>query len=412
MISKSSNFFLFIIKTILLFCFIYEFRLTIAPSPLFSSRKIVFVLLLAYLLLKKYRMPVVFKEKEFKSLFKICGVCLTYSIIVYMLVGGSGTSIISWFVFTLMYSLIGVLLFTHLFDNNLDTILKSLALVTLFQAFWCISTFYVTGFRVLNDALFVIEENENIDFLTTGRVRSIGAAGASLSVLLSLSSYSFLYFISKGEKVLINSVLFIICAYATMLAGTTGLLIILVSVTCVVSLSLVNKRKGLIFALFVVFALFFFLSNTDKFMDSDKYYRVTYKIIDLFLNREESGTLQNLSNQIVPPVSFETVIGTGLSRGVSVTGIVCDHDGGYFRTYFGLGLIMTIIFYGVLFYTMYKMTNKIKNTPRQLFILSYWAVCIVIEYKEPFLFKYIPLFIFIIMCLKEREDTRGSNVLT
>lgn len=399
----------FVIKTLALFGFIYEFRLNIAPSPLFSSRKIVFVCLVAFFFIRKCRVPHFFKENDYKRLYPLCIACFAHAIFLSYACSGAGTSIQSWFVYFFMYAVLGTILIICFYDYNLGSLIKSLALVTVFQSVWCILTFYIYDFRVINDMLFVLDENENIDFLSMARLRSIGCAGATLSVFLSLSSYCFLYYIMMGKKVILNSCLYIFCAFATFLAGTTGMLIDLVSVACVLTISVTKKRRGIIFIIIALFSFSFFISDTTLFMDSDRYNRLIYKIVDLQENMGQSGTLQALDNQKVAPITFETIIGTGLSRGISESGLLSNHDGGYFRTYFGIGLIMAILFYGLLYFSMYCMMRKNASSPVFYLLLTYLLVCIIIEYKEPFMLKYIPFFLFTIFSLKVREDG-GYNI--
>lgn len=401
---------LFIFKTILLFCFIYEFRLNALQNPIFSSRKIVFVIAVMYFFYKRYSLLKLINSVDYKAVIKICLLCIAYVSFLNFNRLGSGSNIISWYIYFLLYACIGPIIFAGLFNFNFEKYIQSICAVTLFQAVWCILTFYIFNIRELNDTVFFVEENENISYLATNRLRSVGAAGATLSVILSLSSFSFLYFILKGKDVLLNSLFYIVCAYATFLAGTTGLLIVFVSVTSILAVSFSKRKQGFIFIIMALFSIIFFLSETSQFLDNNSYDKLTYKTIDFLLNGEESSTFQNLGYQKVPPISFETIVGTGFSRGRTFSGLICTHDGGYYRSYFGIGLIMATLFYCVLFITMYKMLNKIAiNKSVKLIFLVYIIICAIIEYKEPFMLKYIPFFLFIIYCMKIQEDN-GNNI--
>ena len=400
----------FVIRTVILFCFIYEFVLAAIPYSLFSSRKIAFVIMGGYFIVKRYSLHPLFSNKLYRKLLYSFLFCCIYVSILYFLHIGIGSSAVGWFVYFPIYSIIGSFLCAGFFDWNYEELIKSIAIVTIFQAFWCILTFYNFEIRLLNESLFIIEEDANIDFLVESRVRSIGGAGASLSIILAFSSFSFLYFILKGKKIFVNSCFYIVCAFATFLVGTTGMLIFLASLSCVL-LSITKRKRNIIFIIFIFFSFSFFISETSKFMDIDKYDNLTYKMNDFFTNADQSGTMLSLSYQKVPPISFETIIGTGLSRGRTFSGLICTHDGGYYRTYFGLGLIMTILFYVILYLTMYRMLNRKNiNFSMRLLLLTYLIMCVIIEYKEPFMFRYIPFLLFAIYCLKIQEDS-GYNIL-
>lgn len=317
---------------------------------------------------------------------------------------GNGELIISWYVFFILYALLSPFLFSGLFNWNYEGLLKSLAIITIIQAVWCILTYYIYDFRILNSTLFLIDENENIDFLTMSRLRSIGGAGASLSVVIALSSFSFLYYIVKGKAVILNVAGLVVSLFATILVATTGMLIFTASVPLTMFLTMKKKSHGL-FSIVLFFIAFLFLyNNSSLFFNEEQYERLTSKYISIFQDRMDNSTVQALAHeQEISGITMQTVIGTGFSRGRLSTGDVCDHDGGYVRNYFGVGLIMALIFYYVLFSNMNKLARK--STPPDSYLLLLYTIIVVgIEYKEPFVFYYIPVFIFIILYLADKKN--------
>lgn len=401
---KLFSFPIFIIKTFVLFGFIYEYVPYFAPTPLLSSRKVGLVVVLLYFLFRGYSVTPFFRNKQFMSIAIITGISILYSFILMQLNSGSGEPIIVWYVYFIAYAILGTMLFVGFFNWDYDKLIKSIAVVTLCQAIWCILTYYVDGIRLLNSTLFVVSEEENIDFLTMSRLRSIGAAGAGLSVRLALSSFSFLYLLIKKKYVVFCSASLVICFFATFLSGTTGVLIFLLALPVSLYLMMYGRRGGLTSSLLIVVPLFYFYVNSSSFFDDSQYEDLTYKLTSLLMDKGEDRTIQALTtDQVVSGISLTTIIGTGLSRGKTMSGEMCYHDGGYVRNYFGLGLVMSIVFYCVLYRAMYRQSKWLTRSIRYLLFI-YILVCMIIEFKEPFMFSYIPLFVFQILVLAERQE--------
>lgn len=391
MLGKIANPLWFLIKTIILFCFVYEFIFFLLPTPLLSSRKIAYAIIVVYFLAKGYSVKPFLKNKNYSGILLLCLFCLIYVIILNISIHGDGVSAIGTYVFFILYSVFGVFLFAGFFNWDFDKLLKALAIVTVFQATWCILTYYIWDIRLLNDTLFVIDKDENIDFLSESRLRSIGGAGSGLSVCIALSSFSFLFYIVKGEKIALNVFLFFYCSFAVLLTGTTGLIACIVALTLLSIFSVKNGKRGfwLLLVLPIAIVLLFYVLGFA--LDADQFRRLTEKLVGFYEYGLANGTFENLKYQVVSGISEQTIIGTGLFRGKSV-GAICFHDSGYIRNYFALGLVMAIVFYSLLYYLMWRMARK----TRQYFslLIIFLLIVMVIEYKEPYLFYYFPFFIY------------------
>lgn len=71
-----------------------------------------------------------------------------------------------------------------------------------------------------------------------------------------------------------------------------------------------------------------------------------------------------------------------------------------------MGLIWSILFYGILFVIILKTIFKIKNIEVKLLMLIFAAVLMVVEIKEPFVLKYVSVFSIMLMLnviLKKKE---------
>ena len=389
--NKVANSISFLTKTIILFCFIYEFVLFLFPTPLLSSRKIAFLIVLIYHVIKKHSIKPFFKDKNFRTLLFLCLFCAFYIILLNLNNQGEGISAFGYYFYFILYSFFGVFLFAGFFNWNYEKLIKAITIVTIIQATWCILTFYFDEFHLLNDALFVIDKDENIDFLSESRLRSIGGAGSSLSVCIALSSFSFLYFIVKGKKIVVNTLLFFYCSFATLLTGTTGLIISIVSLSRTFIYSFIKGKSGFLFVILFPFVMMLLFYVLEIALDADQFIQLTKKLVGFYENGLENGTFEVLKYQKVSGISIETLIGTGLSRGKSGS-VICFHDSGYIRNYFALGLIMAIVFYSILYFYMWRMAKKTKQ--QYVLLVIFLLMVMMIEYKEPYLFYYYPLFLF------------------
>lgn len=99
-----------------------------------------------------------------------------------------------------------------------------------------------------------------------------------------------------------------------------------------------------------------------------------------------------VSTQNIPELTIQNFfIGSGTisnSNGLNTSG----HDSGYIQTYFSIGLIFTVLFY--LSFSVFIVQNfKILNNRKLLFFIC--LIILVLEFKEPMLFKYTEGFIFL-----------------
>ena len=115
-----------------------------------------------------------------------------------------------------------------------------------------------------------------------------------------------------------------------------------------------------------------------------------------------NSTVEQLKEMYVPPLSFKTLLGTG--RVISENGLTNAslNDSGYVQTYFSLGLFMSVLFYvSFLFLSFYRWLLGERN----IFILFLLVILFLIEYKEPFIFKYaFPCFLTTILLFNYKHE--------
>jgi len=82
---------------------------------------------------------------------------------------------------------------------------------------------------------------------------------------------------------------------------------------------------------------------------------------------------------------------------------------GYIQTYYALGFPAALIFYGAFYAYLLSAFARVRTERVALAVLA--VAMIVLEVKEPFIFKYaLPFFLLVLLALAGRDA--GSNPLT
>ena len=98
--------------------------------------------------------------------------------------------------------------------------------------------------------------------------------------------------------------------------------------------------------------------------------------------------LETLNEMPIPPLSLETLLGTGLASlvdGANPSG----HDSGFVQTYYAMGLPLTALLYSVYLLVLLHLMRWLPWHLRAPLALLFFSL----EFKEPFLFKYIVMFV-------------------
>jgi hypothetical protein len=129
--------------------------------------------------------------------------------------------------------------------------------------------------------------------------------------------------------------------------------------------------------------------------------------INFFIAWLESGfrlnndLVQGLSEMPIPPLTVETIIGTGMVMHPSGFGNASGHDTGYIQTYYSLGLVFAIVFY-LNYYSFLLSHIKLR---KDLFGFLLFILLVFIESKEFFIFSYTyPLFLFSFLITKNGSE--------
>jgi len=305
-----------------------------------------------------------------------------------------------WFT---IYSIITPFLLLKIFKDKID-FLNAFFIATTIQSIITIGSFLNPEFKQFILSAIVVGGNDIKDGF-----RAIGftsASGAAFSVIQFCGVFSGLMLLKYTRDNLIKSIfilIFIVIGLlSTLIIGRTGLLCSIIAIIYFLFINF-NLKKAILYSVitFIISQINFInlLENQTEGIDGFN--------IEFFKNWIEDGfilknnnTVEAISRMPIPPLSLNTIVGTGevfdAEKSVNTSG----HDSGYIQTYFSLGFVFAIVFYVSYFLFLIRIT-KLKNLLILLFLIF---ILFVVEFKEPFIFKYIlPFYILTLTVLYDKE---------
>jgi hypothetical protein len=386
----------YVIKTALIFFLIYDIGFSFAPS-IKSGRFVFLGLCLFYF----------FRYKNFrvnKDAFVFFAVLLILNIVaIFQFINSDDfiqSSRLFWFT---IYSIITPFLLLKIFKDKID-FLNAFFIATTIQSIITIGSFLNPEFKQFILSAIVVGGNDIKDGF-----RAIGftsASGAAFSVIQFCGVFSGLMLLKYTRDNLIKSIfilIFIVIGLlSTLIIGRTGLLCSIIAIIYFLFINF-NLKKAILYSVitFIISQINFInlLENQTEGIDGFN--------IEFFKNWIEDGfilknnnTVEAISRMPIPPLSLNTIVGTGevfdAEKSVNTSG----HDSGYIQTYFSLGFVFAIVFYVSYFLFLIRIT-KLKNLLILLFLIF---ILFVVEFKEPFIFKYIlPFYILTLTVLYDKE---------
>ncbi|WP_159818022.1 hypothetical protein [Colwellia sp. 20A7] len=122
----------------------------------------------------------------------------------------------------------------------------------------------------------------------------------------------------------------------------------------------------------------------------------------IFLKGEDA-TAGAIAKMPIPALEITTIIGTGLvtnANGLNASG----SDVGYVQTYYGFGLVVSILFYSSLFFYLARSITSLTNSVNKLLCIVFFIPLFIIEFKEPFITKITyPIILLILIFLSQKE---------
>lgn len=396
---NSNKFYIELIRIVLIFFIIYDIEFSFLPY--FTSARISF-LVLFFLTINKVRFDnnfywgsVVFFLVFIYSLFQ------TYF-------SSEPTQSLRVFWFILYGWILPNLMFFYL--DKYDSFFKYLFISVSIQSLLVIVMFF--NFELRNQVLQVINLATNItDEETLQRAFGFTSlTGASFSIVQSVGFFSGIYLLKENVTKFTTSLKVIYwigllsILVSTFLIGRTGMIMSLLFMGYY--FLFVSGLKGKLFVLLLAFLLYqldiakFFTSATETVAGFNPDWFIEW-IKDGFVLKNNS-TVEYLSTMYVPPLSNETIIGIGRVESENGMGNASLNDSGYIQTYYSLGLLMSLVFYAS-YFSLSLDRWFAGRRDRLVFLLL--IITFIIEYKEPFIFKYSLPFILSTILLYETKKS-------
>lgn len=385
------------IRDICNFLLLFGMEFNLPDIGFISYRKVVFILLLLYYLKNNawiYIQKNIVLATGVISLLFMYGLCVSWVRLDEYLKIPQGAYSVKEPILLMFNMIIFPVLLTKFFDNAEDFI-RCQWWVILFQ-----SVIIFAGRLIFPIRMFVfININGgsvgDIDIyngvysgLRSVGIDMVGAAG-SVVLFMGLICGIFLFYQTKDRKKKKRIIIgWMLILAASLFMGRTGLYLSIVALLMVFIEGVLRFDKSILWiviggAIILIGCLIYIFIAPDTWSLRLWIYWIT-EIVDLF---GKTRTLNVIWNMNIPPLTLETLFGTGLYRGLTNTGIAIEHDAGYIQAYASVGLIGCIIYYGLIYGFYLSMVNKIKSRKKKwiyFFALLAVAIC---EMKEPFIRK-------------------------
>lgn len=312
---------------------------------------------------------------------------------------------LSRFVNLAIYAYVGSALFVAVARSPRHALIALHAAFTL-HALLIFYSFVSLDYRAWFDASISIGANYDAFYLYRAPGFS-GDAGASLSVTQAMGTlvgWALLRSpawrpVSRAGDLWIG-IGALLCAASCALVGRTGLLLS----ALFFGLILLHSRVRAPLALITVAGLTAVLGAASQLLTSTLGDDFSVEFLsDWILGafRSDDQTVREIAEMPIPSLNVETFFGTGLS---SVVGDVnpSGHDSGFIQAYYSMGLPITVLFYSLYLFVLYRCLFWLPLALRLLVTLTLFAL----EAKEPFVFKHWMLFsvLTLYLCHRLRFD--------
>lgn len=356
---------------------------------------------------------VLYKKNIYRALlyFSICAVFIIMSSLLYQHVDGNFYFKIQYFIYIILYVFVFPIYCVIRFKNSrYFTFVITSVFIT--QAVIVLMASVNTSFRmVLFDYLYSDSENIFEERVENGsRIFGLGLMGSAGSIVCCTFSILLTYmFLKKKLGFIPFIILFSVNLMTTMFIGRTGVILEIVLLIYVILSSPGKIASRFLFA--IPFALFFIyiLMYTLNSADSGNGDTLFAWMMQAFSSEDRRSVSTMILNQQIPHFSPEYIIGTGVMDGVEPSGDRIRCDSGYVMIYGALGIVGAILLY-MAFLNLFKMSGifkKSKKVIRNFYILII-ILAYAIEYKEPFMTKYVFPFMIVVVSLFEINDITGA----
>ena len=299
------------------------------------------------------------------------------------------------------------------FFSSTEYFCKCLVYATMIQSLIVILSFVFPSVRVWLESIqsFTFERY-------SWRIVGLGIAGAGGSVYLCCGLIANTYILKFAKSRIIFFVSYFINLFSIMLVGRTGFYVAIVLLAYLIvynSSNIVQRFKTNLKMFGVCIAFIVIVIASLYYVKDINLSLFQYTTARLFEISKEDNTLKTLIDEIktVPPISLQTLVGTGIVRGTTSTGLYFWHDSGYIKRYASIGLIFAIISY-IAFIIYIKLMIKNVEKKKKNFIWLCILLLYIIEFKEPFMFMLAYPFTMVMMgklISKENDNNAYSRLI-
>ncbi len=403
----------FLYRFIVLFCFMTELPLA---GPL-TTRRFALAVALGVLVVKmpkvKSILSLIDKRKLLVSitLLLFCA-AITYIHHMSMVAKGNCTYIEYWF---FLYIILYVFVFSLYCLVEFKTI-KELAWVwiaiMMVEAVAIYLAAISTPIRLnLYERFYAGDDRFEKTIELGTRIVGIGIHSSTGSITMS-ATLIFMTYLRIKEKISlpIYTIVAFILISATLFIGRTGVLVELAIMAFYLLFYGVSVKK-ILYVGFSAMLLVSFVLFLLRLSDSS----TTEILIDWMLESLDSdkrqGMIEGIEQGGFPPFTPEFIFGTGLATGYTANGTTYTSDSGFIRIWMSIGLVGFVMYYYslLLLFRTPKFSKCSKKMKRYLYYVT--VIAFVIEYKEPFMMKYIFPWAIMTVGLFMAKDNREERLI-
>lgn len=387
--------FYFFLKLLFVFAILFDINFKFLPS--LTTSRIAFFSIVILAFFRKDKLSIYFIYYLF-----FLSIILFFSTLQFFYSGDfTQTSRIVWFS---LYGIVTPFLFKNYVKSN-NEFFYLIGLAVLIQAILTIFSFLMPSVKSVFSNLILSSSNyDESNVLRAMGFTTVG--GASFSVIQSTGVISFIILAKLNKWSLIKSFLIwfsiLIILISIFFIGRTGMFISLTAILAYV-ISLKVKLRNVIVTITFIFLAFqinytSLIENLTSGVDGFRS-DIFIEWIESSFKVKDNETTAALNEMPVPPLSFETIIGTGRVRDVTGRENASGHDSGYVQTYYSLGLILATCFYlsfliFLLFLIYRNKFQKYYDSINKKILYMLVLLVFFIEIKEPFIFYYsFPFFV-------------------
>ena len=259
-----------------------------------------------------------------------------------------------------------------------------------------------------------VESVDNIERMVSGGYHMGFQCFTSQGVLkMAMGLMGACYFMMKsnGPKFVLHLLVYLFITVASSLLARTGMFISLFCLLVVFLYKGKRGTKGLANSILIILMATVVVGYIVSNFSSNSFLNENFgRYIGMFTNGLEETYFdewrgQGMGSNVVPPISYNTIIGLGIKNGVSGAGVETVVDGGFLINYSSMGLIMAIVNYLIVFLFFFKQHRFNSSHLYKSMILIMFIIFVIGEIKEHYLYQFYYIsFMFLIFYLMEKEE--------